>query len=88
LFIAFKGSGNDNINVAVVNRSASGTRDIQSLSNKVILSDTTDTTPAIASHNGNLYLAFKGSGNDNLNVMVSTDNGANFARKQLSATGK
>jgi hypothetical protein len=87
LFIAWKGSGNDNISVAVVNRSSSGSHDIESISNKVILSDTTDASPAIASHNGNLYLAFKGSGNDNLNVMVSTDNGASFsdARKHISA---
>jgi hypothetical protein len=88
LFIAWKGSGNDNISVAVVNRSSSGSRDIASISNKLVVpgNNTTDKSPAIASHNGNLYPAFKGSGNDNLNVMVSTDNGASFpeARKHIS----
>ncbi len=88
LFIAWKGSGNDNINVGVVTRSSSG--GIESISNKIILppSDTTDASPAIASHNGNLYLAFKGSGNDNLNVMVSTDNGASFADSRKHVSGE
>lgn len=86
LFIAWKGSGNDNINVAVVNRSSSG--DIASISNKVTLGDTTDASPAIASHDGNLYLAFKGSGNDNLNVMVSTDNGASFPESRKHVSGE
>jgi Astacin (Peptidase family M12A) len=84
LFIAFKGSGNDNINVAVVRRSATGARDIQSLSEKVTLGDTSDASPAIASHNGSLYVAFKGSGNDNLNVAVSTDSGVSFGGKYTS----
>jgi hypothetical protein len=67
-----------------VNRSGSGARDIESISGKVILGETTDVSPALASHSGNLYLAFKGSGNENLNVMVSTDNGASFGRKHVS----
>jgi hypothetical protein len=85
LYIAWRGSGNENINVAVVNRSGSGARDIESISGKVILGDTTDASPVIASHNGNLYLAFKGAGIENLNVMVSTDNGASFGRKHVSS---
>ncbi|TCZ58777.1 M12 family metallopeptidase [Roseicella aquatilis] len=85
LFIAFKGSGNDNINVAQVSRQPGGTRDVAPLGAKVTLGDETDAAPALASHRGNLYLAFKGSGNDNLNVMVSTDNGATFGRKHVSA---
>ena len=85
LFIAFRGSGNEDLNVAVVSRAATGSRDIQQLSNKVILSDSSDRSPAIASHNGNLYLAFKGSNNENLNVMVSTDNGATFGGKHTSS---
>jgi hypothetical protein len=83
LFIAWRGSGNENINVAVVSRTSSG--DVAPFSNKVILSDSSDMSPSIASHNGNLYLAFRGSGNENLNVMVSTDNGATFGRKHISS---
>jgi len=85
LFIAFRGSGNEDLNVAVVSRAATGSRDVQQLSNKVILSDSSDHSPAIASHDGNLYLAFKGSNNENLNVMVSTDNGSTFGRKHISS---
>jgi hypothetical protein len=73
----------------VVNRSSSGSRDIESNSGKVVLpSDTIDASPAIASHNGNLYLAFKGSGNDNLNVMVSTDNGVSFPEPHKHISGE
>jgi hypothetical protein len=38
------------------------------LVNKVILGDTTDQAPALVSHFGCLFLAWKGSGNENLNV--------------------
>jgi len=34
--------------------------------------------PALASFNGRVYLAWKGDGNTNLNVMVSTDGGRTF----------
>ena len=34
--------------------------------------------------NGNLYLAWRGDGNDQLNVMVSSDNGRSFGRKFIS----
>jgi hypothetical protein len=37
------------------------------------LEDTSDQAPALASHNGLLFLAFKGSGNDNLNLRCSRD---------------
>lgn len=84
LFIAFKGSDNDNINVATVLRSGDGSQ-VVSLSNKIILGETTDASPAIVSHNGNLYLAFKGSDNENLNIMISTDDGASFGGKHVSS---
>jgi hypothetical protein len=83
LFIAFRGSGNENINVGVVDRTGAG--DVAPISSKIILSDTTDMSTAIASHDGNLYLAFRGSGNENLNLMLSTDNGASFGRKHVSS---
>ncbi len=84
LFIAFKGSGNENINVAVVQRTGDGNK-VVSLSNKITLSETTDVSPTIVSHNGNLYVAFVGSGNENLNLMVSTDDGASFGGKHVSS---
>jgi hypothetical protein len=84
LFIAFKGSGNENLNVARVARTPDG-NGVLSLTNKVILADTSDYRPAIASHAGNLYLAFRGSGNENLNILVSTDDGASFAGKFISS---
>src|SRR5215470_12809322 len=51
---------------------------------KVILGDTSPLSPSLASFNGNLYIAWKGDGNDNLNVMVSTDNGQSFGNKLIS----
>ena len=52
--------------------------------NKVILGDTSPLSPTLASFNGNLYLAWKGDGNDNLSVMVSTDSGQSFGNKFIS----
>ena len=51
---------------------------------KLILGDTSPVSPSIAFCNRNLYLAWKGDGNNNLNVMVSTDAGASFGRKNTS----
>lgn len=51
------------------------------LSNKRTLEETTDESPALASHNGLLYLAWKGSGNENLKVAFSEDDGATFRTK-------
>ena len=82
LFIAWKGSGNDNLNVAVVNINPAGVP--TGLSNKIILGDTSPHRPALAALNGNLYLAWKGDGNDNLNVMVSTNGGRSFGAKFIS----
>ena len=52
---------------------------------KVTLGDTSPLTPSLASLNGNMYIAWKGDGNDNLNVMVSTDNGLTFHNKFTSS---
>lgn len=82
LYIAWKGDGNDNLNVAIVNVDAFGSP--TGFSNKNTLGDTSPVSPALASFNGNLYIAWKGDGNDNLNVMVSTDNGATFGNKLTS----
>ncbi len=83
LFIAWKGSGNDNLNVATV------ALDPQTLAptglvNKVILGDTSPVRPTLAVLDGAIYLGWKGDGNDNLNVMVSTDGGASFGSKLTS----
>jgi hypothetical protein len=83
LFIAWKGSGNDHLNVAVVDVDPL-TGAPTGLSNKVILGDTSPIRPALAALNGNLYLAWKGDGNDNLNVIVSSDGGQTFGSKLTS----
>jgi hypothetical protein len=52
---------------------------------KVTLGDTSPLNPALASLNGKLYIAWKGDGNDSLNVMCSADNGRTFGGKLVSA---
>ncbi len=82
LFIAWKGDGNDQLNVAQVNLDRLGNP--IGFSNKVILGDTSPLSPSLASVGGNLYLSWRGDGNDQLNVMVSTNNGAAFGNKFIS----
>jgi hypothetical protein len=77
LMIAWKGSGNKNLNVAKVDRflSTGGGEGVEGFSDKVTLGDSSDVGPALASHNGALFIAWRGRGNDKLNLMFSTDNG-------------
>ena len=49
-----------------------------------MLGDTSPLSPSLASVNGSLYLAWRGDGNDQLNVMVSFDNGSTFGNKFIS----
>jgi hypothetical protein len=85
LFLGWKGSGNDNLNVARVSlfANSAGGFGIEGLTDKVTLGDTSSTSPALASHQGRLFLAWKGSGNDNLNLMFSEDGGRTFVGKRI-----
>jgi hypothetical protein len=76
LFIAWRGSDNNVLNVAKVSVSASGS--IDGIVEKVILDQSSDVAPAIASKSGRLFIAWKGESNDLLNLMLSEDNGASF----------
>jgi len=82
LYIAWKGDGNDQLNIAIVDLDGNGSP--TGFSNKVILGDTSPLSPSLASVNGNLYLSWRGDGNDQLNVMVSFDNGNTFGNKFIS----
>ncbi|HET9184207.1 MAG TPA: G1 family glutamic endopeptidase, partial [Candidatus Angelobacter sp.] len=57
---------------------------ITGFAGKVTLGDTSPVDPSLASLNGRLYLAWKGDGNNFLNVMYSADNGHTFAHKFVS----
>ena len=87
LMIAWKGSGNDNLSVAQVSLSvdAQGKTSITGLTAKTVLGQTSDASPAMVSHDGHLFLAWKGSGNDNLSVILSSDNGVSFSGLFISS---
>ena len=53
-----QGDGNDNLNAMV------STHNGQTFGNKFIWPETSPQAPALAAHNGNLYIAWKGDGND------------------------
>ncbi len=57
---------------------------ITGIINKVTLGDTSPVRPSLASLNNRLYLAWKGDGNNKLNVMCSTDGGVTFGNKHTS----
>src|SRR5262245_3735043 len=54
------------------------------LINKVTLGDTSPFSPALASHDGRLLIAWKGDGNNHLNVMFSSDGGRTVGGKHVS----
>jgi hypothetical protein len=83
LFVAWKGDGNENLNVAKVDLVANTAGDlaVEAIVEKVTLGDTSDSAPALASHGGRLFLAWRGSGNDDLNLAFSDDGGASFGGK-------
>ena len=84
LFIAWKGSGNDNLNVARVQATTlMGIDGVEGVDWKAILPETSDGPPALASHNGRLFIAWRGSGNKNLNLAFSDDDGRTFKGKRV-----
>ncbi|WP_223643627.1 hypothetical protein, partial [Planococcus sp. 4-30] len=83
LFLAWKGSGNKNLNSAkVYTTDKLKLPGIESLEGKVVMNDTSDESPAIAFHNGRLFLAWKGAGNNNLNLMASNIERTSFPIKK------
>ena len=84
LLMAWKGSGNDNLNVAkVLSTTLLGIDGVEGVEEVVTLADETDASPALESHNERVFLAWKGSGNDQLNLAFSEDNGRNFTGKRI-----
>jgi hypothetical protein len=87
LFLAWTGEDNEKLNVAQVGLldNTPGSLGLQQLAGKVVLGDSSDAAPALASHNGRLVLAWKGSGNNQLNLAFSDDDGASFKVKTTLA---
>lgn len=85
LMLAWKGSGNENINAARVTLigNTAGGFGIEGLAQKVTLGETTETAPALAAHDGRVFLAWKGAGNDALNMTVSRDGSTAFSTKRI-----
>jgi hypothetical protein len=90
LFLSWKGSGNENLNAAKVHTTEALDIDgIIGLEGKIILGDSSKQGPALASHNGRLFIAWKGADNHNLNLMFSDDNGVTFhGNKPFSDTSE
>jgi kumamolisin len=83
LMMAWVGRGNEDLNVATVDLPAGpGPITLDNVA-RVTLPETSDAAPALASHGGRLYLAWKGSGNPQLNIEVSDDGGRTFGRKMV-----
>jgi len=70
LFLAWKGDGNDNLNVARVTLfgNTAGGAGVEGLTDKTTFQDTSPRAPTLVAHGGQLFLGWKGDGNDNLNV--------------------
>ena len=86
-YAAWRGTGNDQLNVAPVrlNGVQAGAATVGSRLDATTLNDeTTDTGPSLAVVGHQVVLGWKGAGNENLNLMVSTDSGASFTHKHTS----
>lgn len=83
LFLAWTGVGNGRLNVApvILIGNTSGGFAIEGIEPPHPLGELSSDAPALASHAGRLFLAWKGLGNFELNIMVSDDNGLSFAGK-------
>jgi hypothetical protein len=89
LFLGWKGSGNPDLSVANVYATKKlGIDGVERLEGKVIPGDKSEEAPALAFHDGRLFMAWKDASNDTLNLMFSDDNGATFHGKKtfLEAT--
>lgn len=79
LFIAWKGSGNENLSVARVQATlVMGIEGVEGVEHKVVLPESSAASPGLASHGGRLFLAWRGSGNKQLNIAFSDDGGSTF----------
>ena len=76
LMIGWKGNGNDDLNVATV--TTDGTSATGIVSKVIVPAESSPLSPSLASLGGVLYLSWKGNGNDDLNLMQSTDGGRTF----------
>ncbi len=61
----------------------SGAMGIEGLVDKVVLPEMTEQAPALAFHQGRVYIAWVGVGNRRLNLAVSTDRGKSFPTKRI-----
>jgi len=80
LFIAWKGSGNENLNVARVD--FSGTT-VTGISNKITFGDTSDHSPSLTSQGGLLYLGWTGQGEQKLNLRFSASAATNCTQNHV-----
>lgn len=82
LFIAWKGDGNDNLNVAGVDIDALGSP--IGVTKKPLLSDKSPLRPALAGLGNDLFIAWRGDGNDQLDLARSPNGGFTFIDKVVS----
>jgi hypothetical protein len=84
LFIAWKGSGNEDLNVARVELATQGgSVIITGLFNKRTLDERSDDAPAMVSHGGRLFIAWRGRPNEQINLLFSEDGGLSFRGKAV-----
>ena len=85
LLLGWSGEGDEHLNVARVGLTEGPRGPAIGELDKVVLDDSSGEAPALALHGGRLFLAWKGSGNPQLNLMSSQDGGRTFAGKNVFA---
>ena len=86
LYLAFKGAGNDNLNLArVLTTTLYDTPGVEGIEDKRILGETSDAAPALAALGNRLFLAWKSSNDETLNLVFTVDGGRTLRGKSTFA---
>jgi hypothetical protein len=90
LVLAWKEAGGAEIEIArvAITGNTAGGAGIEGLADATRIGEQTDNAPALAFHDGRLFLGWKGSGNETLNLAAAAPGGFAFTKRKLTDTSE
>jgi hypothetical protein len=83
IFMAWKGSGNQQLNVAALNYHADNGWSSPTIGSRIGIDELTDAGPALTAHGDKLVLAWKGVGNGSVNIAFWQPGSSAFSNKVI-----